>query len=63
MKQIYLLALDQSTSGTKALLINKEGQIVKKSSKPHKQFYPQAGWVEHDPNEIYENVKELIKRS
>lgn len=61
MKQNYLLALDQSTSGTKALLINKEGQIVKKRSKPHKQFYPQAGWVEHDPNEIYENVKELIK--
>lgn len=61
MKQTYLLALDQSTSGTKALLIDKKGQIVEKTSKSHKQFYPQAGWVEHDPIEIYDNVKELIK--
>lgn len=60
MKPTYLLALDQSTSGTKALLINKEGQIVGNRSKAHEQYYPQAGWVEHDPLEIYENVKTLI---
>ena len=61
MKDRYLLTLDQSTSGTKALLIDKHGQIIGKCFRDHQQYYPQAGWVEHDPIEIYENVKSLIK--
>ncbi|MDM5327466.1 glycerol kinase GlpK [Neobacillus sp. CF12] len=56
----YILALDQSTSGTKALVVNSKGQIFQKSGLSHKQYYPQAGWVEHDPVEIYENVKKLL---
>lgn len=55
-----ILSIDQSTSGTKALLVNNEGAIVKKRSLPHKQHYPQTGWVEHDPIEIYENVKKAV---
>lgn len=61
MEREFLLTLDQSTSGTKALLINKKGQIISKCTREHKQYYPQAGWVEHDPNEIYENVKITIR--
>jgi glycerol kinase len=57
----HILAIDQSTSGTKVLLVNEKGQIIHKCSESHKQFYPQAGWVEHDPIEIYENVKRLMK--
>lgn len=57
----HILAIDQSTSGTKVLLVNEKGNILHKCSKSHKQFYPQAGWVEHDPVQIYENVKELMK--
>ncbi|MCP3763708.1 glycerol kinase GlpK [Domibacillus sp. A3M-37] len=56
-KASFILSIDQSTSGTKALLVNEEGAIVQKRSLPHKQHYPQTGWVEHDPIEIYENVK------
>ncbi len=61
MKPTLLLALDQSTSGTKALLIDQEGKIIHKQSREHTQYYPQAGWVEQDPMEIYDNVKLLIK--
>jgi glycerol kinase len=56
----YILAIDQSTSGTKALLVDSNGTITHKKSASHKQYYPQPGWVEHDPVEIYENVKFLI---
>ncbi len=59
-KATFILSIDQSTSGTKALLVNNEGAIVKKRSLPHKQHYPQTGWVEHDPIEIYENVKKAV---
>lgn len=54
--QTYILAVDQSTSGTKALIVDKSGNIIVKRSIEHKQYYPQYGWVEHDPIEIYENV-------
>lgn len=56
----YLLAIDQSTSGTKALLFDHNGDVAAKAAKEHKQYYPQTGWVEHDPLEIYENVKHCI---
>jgi glycerol kinase len=56
----YILAIDQSTSGTKALLVNTNGTITHKRAVSHKQYYPQLGWVEHDPIEIYENVKRLL---
>ena len=58
----YILTIDQSTSGTKALLIDGSGHIVTKADAPHRQFYPRPGWVEHDPEEIYANVKHLIIR-
>ncbi|WP_253957696.1 glycerol kinase GlpK [Metabacillus halosaccharovorans] len=56
----YILAIDQSTSGTKALVVNSEGEITHKTALAHKQHYPEPGWVEHDPIEIYENVKQVI---
>ena len=62
MRNRYILAIDQSTSGTKALLINHQGQIVEKQTAVHKQIYPQSGWVEHDPVEIYENIKQVINK-
>ncbi|WP_442956404.1 glycerol kinase GlpK [Paenibacillus sp. YIM B09110] len=56
----YILAIDQSTSATKALLVNRDGTVVGKSSFEHRQYYPRPGWVEHDPLEIYENVKQAV---
>lgn len=62
MEQVYQLVLDQSTSGTKLLLL-KEGVIYKRYDKAHQQLYPQAGWVEHDPMEIWHNVQELLSQA
>lgn len=58
----YRLIVDQSTSGSKVLLVDteKEITILNRKDLPHQQIYPQKGWVEHDPIEIFENVKKLI---
>jgi glycerol kinase len=56
-----VLALDQSTSGTKAILFDRRGKILDQSSRPHRQIYPRPGWVEHDAEEIWRNVLALIK--
>jgi glycerol kinase len=57
----FILAVDQSTSGTKVLVVDRKGDILARCAKEHKQYYPSPGWVEHDPIEIYENVKGLLK--
>ena len=61
-----MLAIDQSTSASKALLFGAEGRLLDSFAKPHQQFYPQVGWVEHDAEEIYKNVlhvaKQLLKK-
>ena len=51
-----ILAIDQSTQGTKALLFDAEGNFVEKASRPHEQYVNEAGWVEHDAEEIMTNV-------
>jgi glycerol kinase len=62
MTKGYILALDQSTSGSKAMIVNRDGRILEKTSLEHKQYYPRPGWVEHDPIEIYENVKNILTK-
>ena len=49
----YILALDQGTTSSRAIIYNFEGQIVKVAQKEFTQIYPKAGWVEHDPMEIW----------
>lgn len=67
MDKKYILSIDQSTQGTKALLFNKEGTLVCRSDLPHKQMINEEGWVSHDLDEIYQNtiqvVKALIKKA
>lgn len=58
-----LLTIDQSTSGTKALVIDRNGRVLASSSTEHRQYYPRPGWVEHDPEEIYENAKAAIREA
>jgi glycerol kinase len=53
MKKKLILALDQGTTSSRAILCNKSGEIVKVSQKPFQQIFPKSGWVEHDPNEIW----------
>ena len=54
------LAIDQSTSATKAILFTLEGKIVNQKSISHRQIYPRSGWVEHDAEEIYQNIQSVI---
>lgn len=58
----YVMGIDQSTQGTKFILFDSEGKIAFQASKPHKQFINDKGWVEHDPNEIWRNVKNLAQQ-
>lgn len=53
----YLLSIDQGTTGSKILLATRQGEVVADSYQKHTQHYPQAGWTEHDPVEIWEKVR------
>ncbi|MCA9882607.1 MAG: glycerol kinase GlpK [Anaerolineae bacterium] len=57
-----ILALDQSTSATKALLFEPDGQLLDSVSVSHQQYYPKAGWVEHDAEEIYQNTLQVLQQ-
>jgi glycerol kinase len=56
----YILSIDQSTSATKAILFDSKGGLVHRCNAEHGQYYPQPGWVEHDPVVIYENTVRVI---
>lgn len=58
----YILSIDQSTSGTKAVIFNNKAEFVARSTAEHKQYYPKPGWVEHDPEEIFENTLLVIRQ-
>jgi len=53
MMQQYLLALDQGTTSSRALVIDKNGEIIAVAQKEFSQIFPQPGWVEHNPEEIW----------
>lgn len=59
-KSTFIIAIDQSTSATKGILFGKAGMAEHKISLEHRQFYPQRGFVEHDPEEIFQNVVRII---
>lgn len=61
MSEKYIIGVDQSTQGTKAMVFDGQGAIVKRMDLPHKQIIDDKGWVEHDPNEIYYNTVNLLK--
>lgn len=55
------IAIDQSTSATKALLFDEKGNLLRKTNREHHQYYPKSGWVEHDAEEIYANTVAVIR--
>ncbi len=55
MKQKYLLALDQGTTSSRAILFNRDGLLVKQAGREIRQIYPEPGWVEHDGIEIWDS--------
>ncbi|GMH57755.1 hypothetical protein TrVE_jg13258 [Triparma verrucosa] len=56
----YVGAIDQGTSSTRFMIFNESGDIVAVNQKEHKQYYPQPGWVEHDPMEIWSCTCDVI---
>ena len=57
MSQHYILAIDQGTTSSRCILFNSDGELVESSQQEITSFYPQEGWVEQDPEEIYQSVK------
>ncbi|MDI9493306.1 MAG: glycerol kinase GlpK [Bacillota bacterium] len=60
MGKLYL-GIDQGTTVTTALLLNEQWQVVGRGQKEHRQIFPQPGWVEHDPVDIYESCLEAVR--
>lgn len=58
--ETYIVALDQGTTSSRAILFNRAGEIVARAQHPFRQIYPQPGWVEHDPMEIWATEKRAL---
>ncbi|WP_271983194.1 glycerol kinase GlpK [Pseudoclavibacter terrae] len=56
----YVIAIDQGTTSSRAIVFDHSGSIVSTGQLEHEQIFPQAGWVEHDPKEIWNNTREVI---
>ena len=57
----YVGALDQGTTSNRFIIFNHKGQIVGWDQKEHEQIFPQPGWVEHNPLEIWQNTQDVIQ--
>lgn len=60
MTDQYILAIDQGTTSSRAIVFDHGGRVVSVGQKEHEQIFPRAGWVEHDPVEIWGNVREVV---
>lgn len=60
MKQ-YIAAIDQGTTSSRCMIFDHAGQAVAGAQEEHRQIYPQAGWVEHDPLEIWEKTQTVVR--
>lgn len=60
MAEQYIISIDQSTQGTKALLFDERGCLIKRTDKSHEQIINEKGWVSHNPSEIYTNVIDVV---
>lgn len=64
---MYVLGIDQSTQGTKAILVDKFGKIIGRADRPHEQIVDEKGWVSHNLEEIYHNViltvQDVVKKT
>ena len=60
MADKYVLAIDQGTTSSRAIVFDHSGQIVATGQKEHEQIFPRAGWVEHNPVEVWNNVRAVV---
>ncbi|MCK0091167.1 glycerol kinase GlpK [Rhodococcus sp. F64268] len=55
----YIAAIDQGTTSSRCIIFDHDGRVVSVAQKEHRQVFPQAGWVEHDPEELWLNTREV----
>ena len=58
----YILSIDQGTTSSRALILNENGEILAQKNIEFKQYYPENGWVEHNPLEIINSTTDAIKK-
>ncbi|HWL38632.1 MAG TPA: FGGY family carbohydrate kinase, partial [Gemmatimonadaceae bacterium] len=59
----HVLAIDQGTTGSTALMISEDGRVTGRGYREITQYYPQPGWVEHDPMEILERTLTAVREA
>ena len=59
----YIAAIDQGTTSTRCMIFNHSGQVISLAQKEHEQIYPQPGWVEHNPLEIWDKTNKVIREA
>jgi glycerol kinase len=59
----YIASIDQGTTGTRCILFDRSGHPVMSSYEEHEQIYPQPGWVEHDPMEIWDKTRQVVRQT
>jgi glycerol kinase len=60
---MYVAALDAGTTGTRCLLVDREAEVVAETYESHEQRYPEEGWVEHDPEQLWTNARRVVERA
>ena len=60
---VYIASIDQGTTSTRCMLFNHGGEVVSSHQLEHEQIYPQPGWVEHNPNEIWARTQDVVKEA
>ena len=63
MAKKYVAAIDQGTTSTRFIIFDRQGQIIGSNQQEHQQIYPQPGWVEHNPDEIWRRTQSVIKNA
>ena len=63
MDKKYVIALDQGTTSSRAIIFDRDGQIVKVAQSEFTQYYPKPGWVEHDPMEIWGTQSGVLRQA
>jgi glycerol kinase len=59
----YIAAIDQGTTSTRCMIFDQKGKVISLAQKEHQQIYPQPGWVEHDPIEIWARTQEVVQHA
>jgi glycerol kinase len=57
----YVAAIDQGTTSTRCMIFGRAGEVIAMDQKEHQQIYPRPGWVEHDPEEIWQRTQEVVQ--